>query len=80
MGYEDGPFLANGKRAATNAIVDGGGTLTHHHGVGSWHAPWLEKEAGSEGLRVLTATAATLDPTNLLNPHVLLDPIDRLEV
>jgi len=67
------------KRAATNAIVDGGGTLTHHHGVGSWHAPWLEREVGLEGVRVLTAAADTLDPTHILNPHVLLDPIDRLE-
>jgi alkyldihydroxyacetonephosphate synthase len=68
------------KRAATSAIVDAGGTLTHHHGVGSWHAPWLEREVGHQGIRVLTATAATLDPSSILNPHVLLDPIDRLEV
>lgn len=67
------------KRAATSAIVRGGGTLSHHHGVGSWHAPWLDREVGPDGVRVLTATAATLDPTNILNPHALLDPIDRLE-
>lgn len=68
------------KRAATSAIVDGGGTLSHHHGVGSWHAPWLEREVGPHGVRVLTATAAALDPTTILNPHVLVDPIDRLEL
>jgi alkyldihydroxyacetonephosphate synthase len=67
------------KRVATEAVVAGGGTLSHHHGVGSWHAPWLEREVGSAGIRLLGAAAATLDPLGILNPHVLLDPIDRLE-
>jgi len=68
------------KRTATAAIVAGGGTLSHHHGVGSWHAPWFKEEVGEVGVRVLSAAARTLDPTGILNPHVLLDPIDRLEV
>ena len=67
------------KRAATDAVVDGGGTLSHHHGVGSWHAPWLGREVGETGVRVLGAAAAALDPAGVLNPHVLLDPTDRLE-
>ena len=67
------------KRAATSAIMASGGTLSHHHGVGSWHAPWLEKEVGEQGMRVLRAIAATLDPAVILNPHVLLDPMERLE-
>jgi alkyldihydroxyacetonephosphate synthase len=68
------------KRAATAAVVVGGGTLSHHHGVGSWHAPWYDKEIGEAGVRVLRAAASTLDPAGVLNPHVLLDPTDRLEV
>lgn len=68
------------KRAATAAIVAGGGTLSHHHGIGSWHAPWFEQEVGTAGVRVLTAAARALDPGGVLNPHVLLDPVDRLEV
>ena len=68
------------KRTATAAIVANGGTLSHHHGIGSWHAPWFDKEVGEAGVRVLAASAAALDPTGVLNPHVLLDPIDRLEV
>ena len=68
------------KRAATAAIVAGGGTLSHHHGIGSWHAPWLEQEVGAAGTRLLTAAARALDPHGVLNPHVLLDPVDRLEV
>ena len=37
------------KRAASQAIVDGGGTITHHHAVGRDHAPWLEDEVGRDG-------------------------------
>ena len=67
------------KRAATSAIA-GEGTLSHHHGIGSWHAPWYPREAGAEGVRALAAVAGELDPQGILNPHVLFDPIDRLEL
>jgi alkyldihydroxyacetonephosphate synthase len=70
---------ANLKRAATAAILAGGGTLSHHHGVGTWHAPWYGTEVGADGLRVVAKAASALDPTGILNPHVLLDPTDRLE-
>ncbi len=68
------------KRAATTALVGAGGALSHHHGVGNWHAPWLEKETGADGLKLVAAAARTFDPQGLLNPHVLLDPVDRLTV
>jgi len=68
------------KRAATTALVAAGGTVSHHHGVGTVHAPWLEREVGADGLRLLHAAAETLDPGGILNSHVLLDPRDRLEV
>lgn len=67
------------KRTATGAIVRAGGTVSHHHGVGSWHAPWLPQEAGEAGVRLLAAAAREMDPRGVLNPHVLLDPSDRLE-
>lgn len=68
------------KRAATTAIVAGGGTLSHHHGIGSWHAPWFKEEVGEAGVRMLSAAAHALDPAGILNPHALLDPVDRLEI
>ena len=37
------------KRAASEAIVSGGGTITHHHAVGRDHAPWLTREIGERG-------------------------------
>ncbi len=67
------------KRRATRAIVKTGGTLSHHHGVGSWHAPWYRQETGDDGWRALERVARELDPNGILNPHVLLAPTDRLE-
>ena len=43
------------KTAATDAIVANGGTISHHHGVGEDHLPWMEREKGALGLDVLRA-------------------------
>ena len=60
------------KRAATEAILANGGTLSHHHGVGADHAPWLEREHGPLGMAALRALKATFDPQGVMNPGVLL--------
>jgi alkyldihydroxyacetonephosphate synthase len=60
------------KRAASEAIVANGATITHHHAVGTDHLEWLEAEIGSVGVRVLRAVKAELDPTGILNPGVLV--------
>jgi len=60
------------KHAACEAIVDGGGTISHHHGVGTDHAPWLRKEKGEIGYRLLQAIKNDLDPNDVLNPGKLL--------
>jgi alkyldihydroxyacetonephosphate synthase len=60
------------KRAACDAIVTGGGTITHHHAVGRDHAPWMAAEIGELGLESLRAVKARLDPTGIMNPGKLL--------
>jgi alkyldihydroxyacetonephosphate synthase len=60
------------KSAAMDAIVDSGATITHHHGVGSDHLPWLEDEIGAVGVEVLRAVKAAVDPHGILNPGVLV--------
>jgi len=60
------------KRAATDALLATGGTLTHHHAVGADHRPWLEREIGPLGVEVLRAVKERLDPTGICNPGVLL--------
>jgi alkyldihydroxyacetonephosphate synthase len=60
------------KRAACEAIVNGGGTITHHHAIGRDHAPWLEREIGHEGVAALRALKQQLDPDGIMNPGKLL--------
>lgn len=60
------------KRAAGDAIVAGGGTITHHHAVGTDHRPWVPDEVGDLGVRVLRAVKAELDPAGILNPGKLV--------
>lgn len=71
------------KRRASAAIAETGGATSHHHGVGTWHAPWADAEwsggGPTRGRDMLEAVALRLDPDGVLNPHVLLDPTDRLE-
>ena len=56
------------KTAASDAIVAHGGTISHHHGVGTDHTPWLEAEKGPIGMRLLRAIKGELDPAGILNP------------
>jgi alkyldihydroxyacetonephosphate synthase len=60
------------KRAASEAIVAAGGTISHHHGVGRDHASYMEAELGRLGLDVLHAAKQRLDPTGIMNPGKLL--------
>lgn len=60
------------KAAACEAIVSAGGTITHHHAVGTDHRRWLTAEVGGLGVEILRAVKARLDPVGVLNPGVLL--------
>jgi alkyldihydroxyacetonephosphate synthase len=60
------------KRAACEAIVAHGGTITHHHGVGRDHAPYMAAEVGETGVEVLRAVKERLDPAGIMNPGKLL--------
>lgn len=62
------------KRIAEQAMVDAGGTVTHHHAIGRDHRPWYDKERPELFCTVLKGAKATLDPRQLLNPGVLFDP------
>jgi alkyldihydroxyacetonephosphate synthase len=60
------------KRAASDAILDGGGTITHHHAIGRDHAPWMRREVGETGVRALRALKRELDPAGIMNPGKLV--------
>jgi len=60
------------KRAACDAIVAAGGTITHHHAVGADHREWLPAEVGGLGVEVLRAVKERVDPAGIMNPGKLL--------
>ncbi len=62
------------KSAAGDAIMSHGGTITHHHAVGTDHLPWMRAEIGDLGAEVLRAVKAVLDPAGVLNPGKLIPP------
>ena len=61
------------KTAASDAIVASGGTISHQHGVGRDHAPWLVHEKGEQGLAAIRAVVDAFDPERRLNPGCLLE-------
>ncbi|WP_417221314.1 FAD-binding oxidoreductase [Arthrobacter sp.] len=63
---------AAAKEKTSQAIIDAGGTITHHHAVGTDHKPWLAQEIGPVGVSILRAVKRELDPTGVLNPGVLI--------
>ena len=60
------------KRAASTVIEAEGATITHHHGIGADHAPYLAAEKGPLGMAAIEAVVRTFDPDGLMNPGVLL--------
>jgi alkyldihydroxyacetonephosphate synthase len=54
--------------AAFTACLERGGSLSHHHGVGSTKARWLPDEHGETGLRLLRQVQGLLDPAGIMNP------------
>lgn len=69
---DPGAQWAAAKDAASRAIGDAGGTITHHHAVGRDHRAYLEAEIGPLGVSVLRAVKAQLDPHGIMNPGVLI--------
>lgn len=63
----------NIKKAASDAIIQAGGTITHHHAVGRDHRPWYDQERPDLFATALQAVKSSLDPRWLLNPGVLID-------
>jgi alkyldihydroxyacetonephosphate synthase len=62
------------KAAAAEAVIEGGGTITHHHAVGRDHRPWYDRQRPAPFAAALRAAKQELDPAALLNPGVLIDP------
>ncbi|MDC8758545.1 FAD-binding oxidoreductase [Janthinobacterium fluminis] len=60
------------KGAVSEAIVEHGGTISHQHGVGVDHAPYLAAEKGALGIGAMHALFGHFDPQAIMNPGKLL--------
>ncbi|HTR73247.1 MAG TPA: FAD-linked oxidase C-terminal domain-containing protein, partial [Solirubrobacteraceae bacterium] len=61
------------KRAAADAVIASGGTITHHHAVGRDHRPWYDLQRPEPFARMLGSAKNALDPSGIMNPGVLID-------
>lgn len=60
------------KTAASRAIVACGGTISHQHGVGLDHKPYLPAEKGELGMVAISALCKLFDPAGIMNPGKLV--------
>lgn len=61
------------KKIACETIVNNKGTISHQHGVGKDHAPYLSVEKGELGMKVLGNLCEHFDPDKQLNPGTLIE-------
>lgn len=60
------------KKAATEAVLRNHGALSHHHGVGFEHVPFMARYFDAGGLKTLRGLKEVLDPNNICNPGKLI--------
>ncbi len=63
------------KRAVSDAIISAGATITHHHAVGRDHRGWYDQQRPEPFATALRGAKAALDPSAIMNPGVLVDPL-----
>ena len=61
------------KHAASLSLANGTATISHQHGVGRDHAPYLAAEKGKLGIQVTSDMLKSLDPEQRMNPGVLIE-------
>jgi alkyldihydroxyacetonephosphate synthase len=60
------------KAAASEAIIAQGGTISHQHGVGTDHLPYLPREKGVLGMEAIADLCRRFDPVGMMNPGKLI--------
>src|SRR5690606_39615579 len=54
--------------AAVQAVIEAGGVMNDHHGVGMRLAPHLERQFGASGMALMRAIKSGIDPQHILCP------------
>ncbi|MGD7789092.1 FAD-binding oxidoreductase [Propionibacteriaceae bacterium Y1700] len=61
------------KRAIQQSFVDNGGTLSHHHAVGTEHSPWLEQDISAGGVAMMSGLFQAVDSGENFNPGKIIN-------
>ena len=67
------------KTPASQKISEVGGTITHQHGIGIDHKPYMEEEKGKLGAKILKTIVKQVDPQQVMNQGKLVDSDTRGE-
>ena len=62
------------KRAGLDTVMEFDLTPTHHHAVGRDHKEWYAQQTPDNYGETLQAVKGVLDPADVMNPGVLVDP------
>jgi alkyldihydroxyacetonephosphate synthase len=73
-GMSELEFYQEGWDTVIKAVIDAGGSIAHHHGIGINRSHWMEKEWGS-AMKYLLKIKELLDPNNILNPGKIYSKI-----
>jgi len=60
------------KRVVQQSFMDNHGTVSHHHGVGEEHSPWLDQDISPAGVFIQRKLFEGVDPGNNLNPGKII--------
>jgi len=60
------------KRAIQQSFMDNGGTISHHHGVGEEHSPWLDQDISPAGVFIQRKLFDGVDPDRRFNPGKII--------
>jgi alkyldihydroxyacetonephosphate synthase len=63
------------KAAVSDVLIAEGATITHHHAVGRDHRPWYDRQRPDPFAAALRGAKAVVDPSGIMNPGVLVDPL-----
>jgi alkyldihydroxyacetonephosphate synthase len=56
------------KSAIQQSFVDHGGTLSHHHSVGTEHSRWMVEDVSGPGVAMIDGVFGAVDPGRNFNP------------
>ncbi len=67
------------KKAAEDAFMKGGATLSHHHAVGFEHLPWIEDDISPVGVEAVKILKNGFDPKDVMNPGKVIPPKNSMD-